>query len=52
MDIQHVKENEISIITINGRLDGVSAPVAEKTIEKILIGTLAHSGQIGKCRRQ
>jgi anti-sigma B factor antagonist len=38
MDITHVKEDEISIITINGRLDADTAPVAEKTIKKILEG--------------
>jgi len=38
MDIHHVKEGEITIITINGRLDGATAPVAEETIEKILKG--------------
>jgi anti-anti-sigma factor len=36
MDITHVKEDEISIITINGRLDATTAPVADKTIKKIL----------------
>ena len=38
MDINHVKEGEISIITINGRLDAATAPVADKTIKKILEG--------------
>ena len=36
MDITHLKEGEISIITINGRLDAATAPVADKTIKKIL----------------
>jgi anti-anti-sigma factor len=36
MNITHVKEGEISIITINGRLDAATAPVADKTIKKIL----------------
>ena len=38
MDITHVKEDEISIITINGRLDAATAPAADKTIKKILNG--------------
>jgi anti-anti-sigma factor len=38
MDITHVKEGEISIITINGRLDAATAPVADKTIKNILEG--------------
>ena len=38
MDINHVKEGEIAIITINGRLDAATAPVADKTIKKILAG--------------
>ena len=38
MDINHVKEGEISIITINGRLDAATAPVADKTIKNILEG--------------
>jgi anti-anti-sigma factor len=38
MDIAHVKEGEISIITINGRLDAATAPVADKTVKKILEG--------------
>ena len=36
MDITPVKEDEISIITINGRIDATTAPVADKTIKKIL----------------
>ena len=36
MDITHVKEGKISIITINGRLDAAAATVADKTIKKIL----------------
>ena len=36
MNINHVKDGEISIITINGRLDANTAPVADKTIKKIL----------------
>ena len=38
MDIYHVKEGEIAIIKINGRLDSTTAPVADKTIKKILEG--------------
>jgi anti-anti-sigma factor len=38
MDITHVKEGKISIITINGRLDAATAPVADKTIKNILEG--------------
>ena len=38
MDITHVKEDEISIITINGRLDAATAPAADKTIKNILEG--------------
>ena len=38
MDINHAKKGEITIITINGRLDGTKAPVADKTIKKILEG--------------
>jgi anti-anti-sigma factor len=38
MDINHVKDGEISIITINGRLDAATAPVADKTIKNILEG--------------
>ncbi len=33
MDITHAKESEISIITINGRLDAATAPVADKIIK-------------------
>ena len=36
MDINHVKEGEITIVTVNGRLDAITAPVADKTIKKIL----------------
>jgi len=36
MDINLVMEGEISIITINGRLDAITAPIADKTIKKIL----------------
>ena len=38
MDINHAKKGEITIITINGRLDADTAPVADKTIKKILEG--------------
>ena len=38
MDINHVKEGEITIVTISGRLDADAAAVAEKTIKKILQG--------------
>jgi len=36
MDINHVKDGEITIVTVNGRLDATTAPVAGKTIKKIL----------------
>ena len=36
MDINHLKEGEITIVTVNGRLDANTAPVADKTIKKIL----------------
>ena len=36
MDIEHSKEGEITIVTVNGRLDATTAPVADKTIKKIL----------------
>jgi len=36
MDIKHSKEGEITIVTVNGRLDATTAPVADKTIKKIL----------------
>ena len=36
MDINYVKEGEITIVTVNGRLDANTAPVADKTIKKIL----------------
>jgi len=36
MDIKHSKEGEITIVTVNGRLDANTAPVADKTIKKIL----------------
>jgi len=36
MDINHVNEGEITIVTVNGRLDATTAPVADKTIKKIL----------------
>ena len=38
MDINHGKDGEISIITINGRLDAATAPVVDKTIKNILEG--------------
>jgi anti-anti-sigma factor len=38
MDINHLKEGEISIITINGRLDAATASIATKTIKNILEG--------------
>jgi anti-sigma B factor antagonist len=38
MDIKHSKEGEIAVITIKGRLDADTAPVADKTIKKILEG--------------
>jgi hypothetical protein len=33
MDINHVKEGEVTIFTINGRLDAVAAPDADKTFK-------------------
>ena len=36
MDINHVKEGEITIVTVNGRLDGTTARVADKTNKKLL----------------
>ena len=36
MDINHVKEGEITIVTVNGRLDATTAPVADRAIKKIL----------------
>jgi anti-anti-sigma factor len=38
MDINHVKEGEITIVTIDGRLDAAAASVADKTIKNILKG--------------
>jgi anti-anti-sigma factor len=38
MDINHVKDGEISIIKISGHLDADTAPTADKTINKILEG--------------
>ena len=38
MEITHEKDGEISIITINGRLDAATAPVADKIIKTILEG--------------
>jgi anti-anti-sigma factor len=38
MDITHTKESEVSVITINGRLDATTAPVADKIIKTILEG--------------
>jgi len=38
MDINHMKEGEIEIITVNGRLDAATAPVADKVVKKILEG--------------
>ena len=38
MDITHLKEGAITIVTVNGRLDAATAPVADKTIKKILVG--------------
>jgi anti-anti-sigma factor len=38
MDINYVKEGEITIVRVNGRLDANTAPVADKTIKKILKG--------------
>jgi len=38
MDINYVKEGEITVITIKGRLDAATAPVADKIIKTILEG--------------
>jgi len=38
MDITHAKKGEISVLTINGRLDAATAPVADKIIKTILEG--------------
>jgi DNA invertase Pin-like site-specific DNA recombinase len=48
MDIKHSKEGEIAIITINGRLDADTAPVADKTIKKILEGNCSFARRIRK----
>ena len=36
MELNHVQEGEITIITIKGRLDAATAPVAGKAIKKII----------------
>ena len=36
MEIRHRLENDILIVTIAGRLDAASAPIAEETIKKTL----------------
>ena len=36
MELTHLKEGENSIISVKGRLDAVSAPVAENAIKKIM----------------
>ena len=36
MKIDHQVQNEILIITIEGRLDAASAPIADETIHKLL----------------
>ena len=36
MELNHVKEGENTIISIKGRLDAATAPVADKAIKKIL----------------
>lgn len=36
MDIKFVMKGEIPIVRINGRLDATAAPIADKTIKKIL----------------
>ena len=36
MDINFVMKGEISIIKINGRLDATTAPIADKSIKKLL----------------
>jgi anti-anti-sigma factor len=38
MDITHAKKGEISVLTINGRLDAATAPVADKIIKTIMEG--------------
>ena len=36
MELTHLKEGENSIISVKGRLDAVSAPVAENAIKEIM----------------
>jgi len=36
MELNHVQEGEITIITIKGRLDAATAPVADNAIKKIM----------------
>ena len=36
MDLTHIKEGENVIITIKGRLDAATAPVADNAIKKIM----------------
>ena len=36
MEINHLQEGAITIVTVNGRIDATTAPVADKTIKKIL----------------
>jgi anti-anti-sigma factor len=38
MDINHMREGEVEIITVNGKLDADTAPVADKIVKKILDG--------------
>ncbi len=38
MDINHMKEGEIEIISVNGKFDADTAPVADKIVKKILEG--------------
>ena len=36
MELNHLQEGEITIITIKGRLDAATAPVADNAIKKIM----------------
>jgi anti-anti-sigma factor len=36
MDLTHFKEDDITVIKIEGKLDAATAPVADKTVKEIL----------------
>jgi hypothetical protein len=38
MDISHVKEGEVTIVTMKGRLDAEACPDADKAIKTVLKG--------------